>query len=1238
MRGICRVFFVSPCAIVLLAAAVAAAFAPSARAAWDPDGLPVCTAANSQNDLVAVSDELGGMLMIWTDARDGGSKIYTQRVDGAGRLLWTIDGVYVGGSPSVHPWICADGSGGAWVVYTTEEWGALHARHVSAAGAAGSIIELAGGNIYSYNSRAVCVSDGAAGAIVAWVQEVDPPSGDLQVIAQRVSAAGTKLWGTQGVLVSTDIVEGGEVSLAPDIGNHGAFVGWVLGANQGYAQRLTAAGALCWNVPTGRFVATVTAGSPVRVADRGRASGGCHVMYKWHHYGSPSIFDYDALSVQEMDSSSTVFWTTTFASGGGESGEPGLGDGFIVLDKAGGTGCVWDRIEGGIGKGVFCQSLDWDGSEEWNGGNPLQVSVNLDGNHLPSAAVRTGYWGLSIAWVDDSGADPLLRCATAEQTMGVIIGRGVVAGGNSGTTPCVVFDPNTSVTNALVSWVDERPGGGVTDIYASGFTSSGWPVHPNLMATRLTPGEPFGMAGGDPVSFFVKVENQGSCDADSFWTTIFPDQATAPNVGDVPPASVHSVHCGPLARWDSVIVEVVVDAPPSAESWTMWGFADYTDDVEEFTDEDDNVVGPVPYEWIGHINLEIANVTLSDPEPFPWQFVNATVTVKNTGTEPAYNVWVDYFLDQSTAPPPGAHGTQRNNYFTIPAGDSVSWSTSPTTATEFVRLTSWFRVDTDDLVDESNENDNLSGPHYTDFQVPPEDGWPRTGGARFHSSPAIAELDGDPTDLEVVIGCDDGKVYAWRADGTPVPGWPVTLPDSVVSSPAVGDIYGDCRSEVVVGCDDGRLYAISSTGTVMWDYLTADPIRTTPALADFNGDGKLEIAFTSGGLLYLLQGNGYLYSGSWPYFTGGVLSSPAVGDVDGAAGLEIAVIAHGFLKPVQSRAYLFRPNATVVSGFPASVDTIVVADPVLGNVVDPSGDLEIVSGGLDGKVYVWNKSGALWLTVPRVPGTIESSPALGSFDADANLEIAVTSRRYIGTFPPYWEGLATLVDHTGTIVAKWPKQAGTWRTGTDPVPAPVVTGSSPTVMAGGPSVELAAWDRSGLPMYAFPLAAGGAIYGSAALGNLDGDGWLELVIAGGDSVRMWELCSSSYPVNDLWWPMFRHDRARTGCYGFEIPTDAGDVEETPPAVSAIRSIYPNPFNPATRIAFDVSAAGRVTLSIYDVSGRRVAVLVDRDLAPGRYEGVWNGATAGGVAASSGLYFCRFEAGRVVETRKLVLVR
>jgi hypothetical protein len=83
----------------------------------------------------------------------------------------------------------------------------------------------------------------------------------------------------------------------------------------------------------------------------------------------------------------------------------------------------------------------------------------------------------------------------------------------------------------------------------------------------------------------------------------------------------------------------------------------------------------------------------------------------------------------------------------------------------------------------------------------------------------------------------------------------------------------------------------------------------------------------------------------------------------------------------------------------------------------------------------------------------------------------------------------------------------------------------------------------------------------------------------------------------------------------------------------LRQNYPNPFNPATTIPFALARSSRVTLRIYDLLGREIAVLIAGDLAAGVHSVNWD---ARGLAG--GLYLCRLEAGDEVLSKKLLLLK
>jgi hypothetical protein len=83
--------------------------------------------------------------------------------------------------------------------------------------------------------------------------------------------------------------------------------------------------------------------------------------------------------------------------------------------------------------------------------------------------------------------------------------------------------------------------------------------------------------------------------------------------------------------------------------------------------------------------------------------------------------------------------------------------------------------------------------------------------------------------------------------------------------------------------------------------------------------------------------------------------------------------------------------------------------------------------------------------------------------------------------------------------------------------------------------------------------------------------------------------------------------------------------------------YPNPFNPTTQITYTIEKAGHVSLRVYDVIGREVAVLVSADQMPGSYTATFNTRDIAGMMAS-GVYFYRLEAGTFSSIRKMLLLK
>ena len=112
------------------------------------------------------------------------------------------------------------------------------------------------------------------------------------------------------------------------------------------------------------------------------------------------------------------------------------------------------------------------------------------------------------------------------------------------------------------------------------------------------------------------------------------------------------------------------------------------------------------------------------------------------------------------------------------------------------------------------------------------------------------------------------------------------------------------------------------------------------------------------------------------------------------------------------------------------------------------------------------------------------------------------------------------------------------------------------------------------------------------------------------------------------------------CLQSPSPTDVGEDNELDvPAQTALHQNVPNPFNPTTQISFDLAQNGRVALRIYDVAGRLVRTLVDKDMSAGRNQSlVWNGLDDQNRRVSSGVYFYRLDAAGVSLTKKMVVMK
>jgi streptogramin lyase len=126
------------------------------------------------------------------------------------------------------------------------------------------------------------------------------------------------------------------------------------------------------------------------------------------------------------------------------------------------------------------------------------------------------------------------------------------------------------------------------------------------------------------------------------------------------------------------------------------------------------------------------------------------------------------------------------------------------------------------------------------------------------------------------------------------------------------------------------------------------------------------------------------------------------------------------------------------------------------------------------------------------------------------------------------------------------------------------------------------------------------------------------------------------------WPVYYKITAVDFSGNESDPASAGvttDADAPPvPEAFVLHQNVPNPFNPSTTIRFDLPKRTHVRLSVYNLKGQLVRVLVNRVIGEGSREVVWNGQDGRGRIVASGIYFYSLVAGDFAETRKMVLLR
>ncbi|MHA1668129.1 MAG: FG-GAP-like repeat-containing protein [Candidatus Heimdallarchaeaceae archaeon] len=200
------------------------------------------------------------------------------------------------------------------------------------------------------------------------------------------------------------------------------------------------------------------------------------------------------------------------------------------------------------------------------------------------------------------------------------------------------------------------------------------------------------------------------------------------------------------------------------------------------------------------------------------------------------------------------------------------------------------------------------------------------------------------------------------------------------SSPAVADVDGDGQMEILLTSKDRNLYCLSYEGQIEWVFTAGSSIVSSPAVADLDRDGKVEIVFgCDDGKIYCVSDKGTL---EWAYQTSRpIYSSPTLADIDNDGFFEVLIGSEDHR--LYCLDYKGRQKWNYTTGS-AVFSTPCVAD------LDQDGKLEIAFGSWDDYFYCLNATGGLsWKFF--VKGVITSSPAVADLDQDGKLEIVFGS-------------------------------------------------------------------------------------------------------------------------------------------------------------------------------------------------------------------------------------------------------
>lgn len=281
------------------------------------------------------------------------------------------------------------------------------------------------------------------------------------------------------------------------------------------------------------------------------------------------------------------------------------------------------------------------------------------------------------------------------------------------------------------------------------------------------------------------------------------------------------------------------------------------------------------------------------------------------------------------------------------------------------------------------------------------------------AAPVAADVTGDGIPEIIAVGWDH-YVWVWDLAGRNKPGFPLFMADTMWASPAIADLNGDGRRDIVLAYDcaggsgsrcgssgpGGFVTALSGTGATLpgWPrFVAGQTVWSSPAVADINGDGRLDVVVGTG--LFApdpagAQVNAFDATGrplpGWPVRTSHrVFASPAVGDLDGDGRPEVSVMDdHNLL-------YLFDGGGRRLPGWPVcgsnngQCSGTAHASTVIADV-NADGAAEVVAAGQT-TMRAYDRAGRVLASVTSPRGISQTSAAPSVVDLGGQAVVLYTA-------------------------------------------------------------------------------------------------------------------------------------------------------------------------------------------------------------------------------------------------------